>query len=403
MLSVTGPGPLWTSLAPARGNPRYKPSPRLFAHFARAVATRYRDRVDRYLIWNEPNVAGWLEPQQTCVARRVCFPASPHIYRGLVRAARPAIERADPGAQVLLGELAPRGHRAISTRSPVSPLPFLRELACVDRRYKRMRRGQCRGFRPARAGRLRLPPARGRVRARGPQPRPRPGADRRPPAAVLGARPAHADGPHRGAARPLRRLPDRVRLPDVAARPRRRDLALAPRALPPAGGVPGVAAAAGPQHHAVPVARRAGHRPRPRREGVLGLAGGPALRQRPPEAGDAGVHRAVRGRPRPARPGGALLGPDPAGDRRAHGDRAAAAPGAERVPPRRDGAHRRARLLDAPAARPAAREVPLLVGGGGRHRGRVADTPAVRRRRPRHRPRAPLARVAHDPRQGRPG
>jgi hypothetical protein len=151
MLSVTGPGPLWTSLAPWRRNPRYKPSPRLYAQFARAVATRYRDRVDRYLIWNEPNIAGWLEPQQTCVARRVCFPASPHIYRGLVRAARPAIERADPGAQVLLGELAPRGHRAISTRSPVSPLPFLRELACVNRRYKRMRSGPCRGFRPARA------------------------------------------------------------------------------------------------------------------------------------------------------------------------------------------------------------------------------------------------------------
>ena len=73
------------------------------------------------------------------MARRVCTPASPHIYRGLVRAARPAIERADPGAQVLLGELAPRGHRAISTRSPVSPLPFLRALACVDRRYKPMR------------------------------------------------------------------------------------------------------------------------------------------------------------------------------------------------------------------------------------------------------------------------
>ena len=151
MLSVTGPGPLWTSGAPARRNPRYKPSPRLFGRFARAVATRYGDRVDRYLIWNEPNVAGWLEPQQTCVARRVCFPASPHIYRRLVRAARPAIERADPGAQVLLGELAPRGHTAISTRSPVSPMPFLRELACVNRRYKRVRSGPCRGFRPARA------------------------------------------------------------------------------------------------------------------------------------------------------------------------------------------------------------------------------------------------------------
>ena len=79
--------------------------------FARAVATRYRDRVDRYLIWNEPNVAGLARAAADVRARRVCFPASPHIYRGLVRAARPAIERADPGAQVLLGELAPRGHR----------------------------------------------------------------------------------------------------------------------------------------------------------------------------------------------------------------------------------------------------------------------------------------------------
>ena len=151
MLSVTGPGPLWSSRNPRLHNPRYKPNPALFAKFARAVATRYRDRVDRYMIWNEPNIAGWLEPQQTCVARRVCVPASPHIYRGLVRAARPAIERADPGAQVLLGELGPLGHRAISTRSPVSPLPFLRELACVNRRYKPVRSGPCRNFRPASA------------------------------------------------------------------------------------------------------------------------------------------------------------------------------------------------------------------------------------------------------------
>ena len=194
MLSVTGPGPLWTSRNPRLHNPRYKPNPALFAKFARAVATRYGDRVDRYLIWNEPNVAGWLEPQQTCVSRRVCVPASPHIYRGLVRAARPAIERADPGAQVLLGELAPRGHSAISTRSPVSPLPFLRALACVDRRYKPMRTGPCRHFRPGERRRLRLPPARRRVRPRGPQPGPRPGADRRPAAAVLRARPAHALG-----------------------------------------------------------------------------------------------------------------------------------------------------------------------------------------------------------------
>lgn len=151
MLTVTGPGPLWTSRQPRLHNPRYKPDPRLFARFARAVATRYGDRVDRYLIWNEPNIAGWLEPQTTCPRRRVCFPVSPHIYRGLVRAARPAIEQADPGAQVLLGELAPLGRRAISTRTPVAPLPFLRELACVDASYRPMHSGACANFKPAAA------------------------------------------------------------------------------------------------------------------------------------------------------------------------------------------------------------------------------------------------------------
>ena len=151
MLTVTGPGPLWTSRKPSLRNPRYKPDPRLFGQFARAVAARYGDRVDRYLIWNEPNIAGWLEPQSTCVRRRVCFPASPHLYRGLVRAARPAIERADPGAQVLLGELAPLGRRAISTRTPVAPVAFLRELACVDAGYRPRRGGACAGFKPAAA------------------------------------------------------------------------------------------------------------------------------------------------------------------------------------------------------------------------------------------------------------
>ena len=116
------------------------------------MATRYRDRVDRYLIWNEPNIAGWLEPQQTCVARRVCIPASPHIYRGLVRAARPAIERADPGAQVLLGELG-------AARAPGDLDAHARSRRCRSCASWRAwtgatsgcAAGRCRGFRPARA------------------------------------------------------------------------------------------------------------------------------------------------------------------------------------------------------------------------------------------------------------
>ena len=160
VLTITGPGPNWTSRSPARRNPRYKPDARQFGAFATAVATRYRDGVDRYLVWNEPNQPGWLEPQSDCrtlarairirgrakPTRRLCTPAAPHIYRGLLAAATPAIKAADPGAQVLAGELAPIGRAPTTPRTPLAPLPFLRAMACVDERYRRIRGGPCRGF-----------------------------------------------------------------------------------------------------------------------------------------------------------------------------------------------------------------------------------------------------------------
>jgi hypothetical protein len=150
MLTVTGPGPLWTSRAPKRGNPRWEPSPLEFGRFARAVATRYRDDVDRYLIWNEPNQTAWLQPQRAC-RRRVCTLVSPHLYRALVRAATPQIHAADPGSEVLLGELAPVGDPPTSANTPVPPLPFLRALGCVDGAYRPVRGGRCAGFVPAQA------------------------------------------------------------------------------------------------------------------------------------------------------------------------------------------------------------------------------------------------------------
>ena len=150
MLTVTGPGPLWTSGAPARQNARWEPSPTEFGRFAHAVAARYRDQVDRYLVWNEPNQPGWLQPQNACVGR-VCTPVAPHLYRALVRAAVPQIHTADPGSQVLLGELAPVGSPLHSRSSPIAPLPFLRAMACVDARYRPLHGGPCAGFKPAAA------------------------------------------------------------------------------------------------------------------------------------------------------------------------------------------------------------------------------------------------------------
>ena len=157
MLTVTGPGPLWTSRAPRLRNPRHRPNAQAFADFARAVATRYRDSVDTYLVWNEPNIPGWLDPQIECKrGREVCERVAPHLYRALLQAAYPAIKAADPGAEIVMGELAPIGRESRSpSHTVIPPLTFLRTMACLDERYRPMpRRGFCRRFRTVRADAL---------------------------------------------------------------------------------------------------------------------------------------------------------------------------------------------------------------------------------------------------------
>ncbi len=149
-LTVTGPGPVWTSRVPRLRNPRWRPDPVAFGRFTEAVATRYREDVDRYLIWNEPNQGGWLAPQSEC-SRRRCTPIAPHLYRDLVASGGAAVRRADPGAEVVFGELAPIGHRGAGPRVPIAPLPFLRTMACVDGAYRRISGGACARFAPVRA------------------------------------------------------------------------------------------------------------------------------------------------------------------------------------------------------------------------------------------------------------
>ena len=128
--------------------PHTRPDKRKFAAFAGAVAGRYGADVDRYIIWNEPNLPSWLQPQAKC-SHGHCSPVAPHLYRGLVRAARPAILEADPGAQVLIGTMSSRGHDLRSKNATLRPLVFLRALGCVDSRWRRLRTGYCKDFKPA--------------------------------------------------------------------------------------------------------------------------------------------------------------------------------------------------------------------------------------------------------------
>lgn len=145
LLDVTGYGPVWGSSEPSKNNVRWKPDPARFAAFATAVAKRYGNRVDEYMIWNEPNQPLWLMPQNVC-SRGRCTPYAPHLYRQLVLKAGPAIRAADPGAKIIVGVLAPRGQSLTSASSKIRPLQFLREMGCVDSRYRKVRTGYCRGF-----------------------------------------------------------------------------------------------------------------------------------------------------------------------------------------------------------------------------------------------------------------
>src|SRR4051794_31642548 len=108
-LTLTGPAPAWATKDHRVG--ANQPNPRLYAGFVRTVAAHFAGRVDRYSIWNEPNLSAWLAPSRK----------APGLYRTLYRAGYTQIKTVDPKAQVLFGELAPtRDGRTIA------PLAFLR-------------------------------------------------------------------------------------------------------------------------------------------------------------------------------------------------------------------------------------------------------------------------------------
>lgn len=161
-LMVGGHAPKWASETSPRGLPNgvHRPSANLFQQFVKATGKRYSGtytapegdysdplplpRVTIWSIWNEPNLASWLSPQRE----------APKLYRNLLYAGFDGLaETGHGGDTILYGELLPfaRGNKTAGIRR--RPLEFLRETACVDRRYRPYRgrsaakRG-CRDFRP---------------------------------------------------------------------------------------------------------------------------------------------------------------------------------------------------------------------------------------------------------------
>ncbi len=118
--------PRWATAARAAvtaENVNTRPDAGAFGDFAEAVARRYRDRVDWFSIWNEPNHVLFLKPQRE----------APRIYRALVAAALPRIAEHAPDAQVLVGETAPVGRPGTT----IGPAEFMRRWLCLDQDFRR--------------------------------------------------------------------------------------------------------------------------------------------------------------------------------------------------------------------------------------------------------------------------
>jgi hypothetical protein len=97
--------------------------------------------VDEFALWNEPNHQGLLLPQWEADGTT---PASPRVYRAMVRAAYAAVKSVRKHVTVLIGNTSSTGgKRGVG---PVPPLEFLRDLACVNRELHPLTTPDCANF-----------------------------------------------------------------------------------------------------------------------------------------------------------------------------------------------------------------------------------------------------------------
>jgi hypothetical protein len=130
LIAVSGPVPRWAS---AHGADHLtSPSPSEYKALMTAVGRRFGSEAYAFSIWNEPNLAKFLEPQFD----RRGNPVSPGIYRGLFFAGLHGLRAAGITAPVLAGETAPVGNFIT-----VAPMAFLRGVLCLDAGYRPI--GRC--------------------------------------------------------------------------------------------------------------------------------------------------------------------------------------------------------------------------------------------------------------------
>ena len=105
---------------PSKRNPRWKPEPdgvrRLRARRGHALQGR---RSTATCSGTSPTSRAGCSRSGSEQAAAPASRSSPHVYRSLVRAAEPAVHAADPGSEVVIGELAPVGNTPISANTPM--------------------------------------------------------------------------------------------------------------------------------------------------------------------------------------------------------------------------------------------------------------------------------------------
>ena len=180
LLTITGPAPAWATPGRQAREGLFRPNPRDFREFAKAVGLRYSGfypvgdnfnpqpttspalqigdikvgtvqqqpkpvprlpRVDGWSIWNEPNFPTWLSPVWLNNHPKKAgdmVAAAPHHYRKLVDAAWAGLTESGHGDDlIVIGETAPRGAKKPSQLgNAMPPAEFARELYCLKDNFK---------------------------------------------------------------------------------------------------------------------------------------------------------------------------------------------------------------------------------------------------------------------------
>lgn len=104
----------------------WKPNPSDVADFGAAIAKRYKGQVRDYVLWNEPNLTLWLNPQA----------GAPGRYRSMLNAFYNAVHSVDGLNRVITAGTAPYGGGRSEAGVNTRPLKFWRKIMCVKDNQK---------------------------------------------------------------------------------------------------------------------------------------------------------------------------------------------------------------------------------------------------------------------------